>query len=1080
MKLYNEIMVTNVFSKEFLNLLKSNKEFDVNNVDVDLIELFVAGIVSLREGNLIWVVKENENLKEKEEKLEFWFEFLGIKDININFYKLPFEDPYINNSVDFNSIVYKTKLMSVISRNKRSLIITTLSALNIRTEDRSLFKDFILELNVKQKINRNDFKNKLIDMGYCTRDIVDEKGDAAWRGGIIDVFPVDQENPVRIEFEGNQIVSIRIFDDETQKSIENIESVTLPVSKFFLNYTDIKDFLTKNKKNMVYLTELLVDYKFVFSNINSIKDEFNKLIRNFEKIYNIVYKKDKSIKKTSNIFNFALKKQNILCNFSETFDDISSNIEITRFKKSIKELNSEDIDSIKHRIIKKNYRLFVCSKKKEYEVNLKEHFGDFCFLNSYIPFSFENKKTACFFLCDKNYRFFKKIKQIKSAKSENLMQEMKIGDYIVHKKHGIGKFIGFKQLNFGKDSAEFLKIEYYNKTYLYVPVYELNVLSKYIAFEGYIPKIDKMGGNSWQLKQKRAKKSIVSFAKDLLELYAVRKSIKGYSYLRDYEMENQLEREFKYVETEDQKKAIRDVDNDLGSKNPMDRLICGDVSFGKTEVAVRASCRVVSNNRQVLLLCPTTILAFQHFRTFKKRFDHFPVKVALLSRMVPKKGRKMIKNGLEDGKIDIVIGTHALISNVIKFKDLGLYIIDEEQRFGVFQKEKLKRDREDIDVLTLSATPIPRTLSFTLAGLQDVSIIQSPPIGRRAIKNYVGYFSKEILISAILTEIERDGLVYIVYNNIDKIYTFMQGLEKMLPEVSFTVINARMKTEDIEKNLMDFIYKKYRVLISTTIIENGIDIPEVNTLIVMEADKFGLTQLYQLRGRIGRSNKQAYAYFLVKSMNVSDKAKSRLNAIREFAELGSGYKLAEFDLKLRGAGSLLGNKQHGHIEALGFDYYHELLNKAIKELKGEKGKEKETKVKINFSYSIDPGYIKNNAARINFYKKILEAKEIEKISEIKRELTDLYGKLPESIEKIFFVAVIRVIAFKFQFEEVDISLNEIYIRLSPEKMNEVNDFFYALKVFNYKKLDKNGFIIYFKNYIKFIEDLKKSPIFKQF
>jgi len=1073
-------MVTNVFSREFLNLVKSNRKFDINNVDIDLTELFVAGIALFKKGNLIWIVKENENLKEKEEKLSLWFEFLGIKGININFYKLPFEDPYIDNSIGINSIVYKAKLISGILKNKRSLLITTLSALNIKIEDKPLFKDFILELYVKQKIDRNDFKNKLIDMGYCTRDIVDEKGDVSWRGSIIDVFPVDRENPVRIEFEGNQIVSMRIFDDETQKSIENVEEVIIPVSKFFLNYKDNEDFLNKDQKGMIYLTQLIGDYRVVLSDINSIKDEFNKLIENYEKIYKMVYEKNKNIKKPSDIFNFVLEKQNILCNLNNTFDDISSNIEITRFKKSIEGLNSEDIETIKYKILKKNYKLFVCSKKREYEVNLKEHFGDFTFLNSHIPFSFENRKTACFFLCDRNYRFFKKIKQIKSIKSENLIQEIKINDYVVHKQHGVGKFVGFKQLKFGKDSSEFLKIEYYNKVYLYIPGYELNVLSKYIAFEGYVPKIDRMGGNSWQLKQKRARRNIVSFAKDLLELYAVRKSIKRYSYLKDYDMENQLEREFKYVETEDQKKAIRDVDNDLRSKNPMDRLICGDVSFGKTEVAIRAACRVVSNNKQVLILCPTTILSFQHYRTFKKRFDHFPVRIALLSRMVPKKDRALIKKELEHGRIDIVIGTHSLISSEIKFNDLGLYIIDEEQRFGVFQKEKLKKNREDIDVLTLSATPIPRTLSFSLAGLQDVSIIQSPPIGRRAIKNYIGYFSKEILISAILNEVERDGLIYIVYNNIEKIYTFMEDLKKLLPEVSFTVINAKMKTEEIEKNLMDFIYKKYRVLISTTIIENGIDIPEVNTLIVIDADKFGLTQLYQLRGRVGRSNKQAYAYFLVQSMNVSDKAKARLNAIREFADLGSGYKLAEFDLKLRGAGSLLGNKQHGHIEALGFDYYLELLNKTIKELKGEKEKIKETKIKINFSYSIDPNYIKNSAARISFYKKILEVKEIEKISEIKRELIDLYGKLPESIENIFFVAVIRIIAFKFQFEEVDISLNKIYIKLSPEKINELNEFFIVLKMFDIEKVDKNSFIIYFKDYVEFVEKLKKVLLFKQF
>lgn len=1073
-------MVNNIFSREFLNLLKSNKKFDINNVDIDLTELFVAGIALFEKGNLIWIVKENENLKEKEEKLSLWFDFLGIKDININFYKLPFEDPYIDNSIGINSIVYKAKLISSILKNKRSLLITTLSALNIKIEDKSLFNDFILELCVKQKIDRNDFKKKLIDMGYCTRDVVDEKGDVSWRGSIIDVFPADRENPVRIEFEGNQIVSMRIFDDETQKSIENVEEVIIPVSKFFLNYKDNEDFLNKDQKDTIYLTQLIGDYRIVLSDINSIKDEFNKLIENYEKIYKMVYEKNKNIKKPSDIFNFVLEKQNILCNLNNTFDDIASNIEITRFKKSIEGLNSEDIETIKYKILKKNYKLFVCSKKMEYEVNLKEHFGDFTFLNSHIPFSFENRKTSCFFLCDRNYRFFKKIKQIKSIKSENLIHEIKISDYVVHKKHGVGKFVGFKQLKFSKDSAEFLKIEYYNKVYLYIPVYELNVLSKYIAFEGYVPKIDRMGGDSWQLKQKRARRSIVNFAKDLLELYAVRKSIKRYSYLKDYDMENQLEKEFKYVETEDQKKAIRDVDNDLRSENPMDRLICGDVSFGKTEVAIRAACRVVSNNKQVLILCPTTILSFQHYRTFKKRFDHLPVRIALLSRMVPKKDRELIKKELEHGRIDIVIGTHSLISSEIKFNDLGLYIIDEEQRFGVFQKEKLKKNREDIDVLTLSATPIPRTLSFSLAGLQDVSIIQSPPIGRRAIKNYIGYFSKEILISAILNEVERDGLVYIVYNNIEKIYTFMEDLKKLIPEVSFTVINAKMKTEEIEKNLMDFIYKKYRVLISTTIIENGIDIPEVNTLIVIDADKFGLTQLYQLRGRIGRSNKQAYAYFLVHSMNVSDKAKARLNAIREFADLGSGYKLAEFDLKLRGAGSLLGNKQHGHIEALGFDYYLELLNKTIKELKGEKEKIKETKIKINFSYSIDSNYIKNSVDRISFYKRILEVKEIEKISEIKRELIDLYGKLPESIENIFFVAVIRIIAFKFQFEEVDISLNKIYIKLSSEKIDELNEFFIVLEMFDIENVDKNSFIVYFKNHIDFVEKLKKVLLSKQF
>jgi transcription-repair coupling factor (superfamily II helicase) len=443
--------------------------------------------------------------------------------------------------------------------------------------------------------------------------------------------------------------------------------------------------------------------------------------------------------------------------------------------------------------------------------------------------------------------------------------------------------------------------------------------------------------------------------------------------------------------------------------------------------------------------------------------------------MVSVKEKNSILKGISDGHVDIVIGTHSVLSKTIDFKSLGLYIIDEEQRFGVFQKERLKQNREDIDSISLSATPIPRTLSLSLANLQDISTIQSPPLGRIAIKNYVGWYSKEIVVSSILNEIERDGLVFLVYNNIDKIYSFQEELRSWLPEVSSTVIHARMKSETIENNLMDFIGKKVRVLISTTIIENGIDIPDVNTLIVLDADRFGLTQLYQLRGRIGRGNRQAYAYFLIRRGDISDRARARLEAIREFADLGAGFKLAEFDLKLRGAGSLLGNRQHGHIEALGFDYYHQLLNRTIKELKGELDKEQQTKININFPYSIDPSYIQNNTERISFYRRILELEEFMQIEELRKELNDRYGRLPDTIEKIFLAGMVRILAKKCSFQEVDLYLDKVVIQFSEKTIGgeTVNEkFFLKFKGMKIEIMDSKTCAYHFEDYKKFIEDFR--------
>ncbi len=1091
-------MIENIFSPRLVDFLRSlpgsnghSPTIDIDNIDRDIIELVVAGNFHLEQRGILWVVGENENLQEKKEKLSLWFDFLSTQEKpKICFYTSPFEDPYINNSSDLNAVSRKMRFISILRRGQPAIAITTLSALNIQIEAPHRWDEFFLEIAIDREIARDDFTRQLIAMGYQARNIVEEKGDIAWRGSIVDVFPVYKKNPVRIEIEGGQVVSMRVFDPTTQKSIGKTKRVILPLARFFLDYDGSQQYFDSDREGMEYLPMLLQarEYKVIVSDRRRIKEEFAKLLTHYEKIYEIALQTDDSgdsggnlipPQEVNRIFTFPFDDLPVL-SVNETFDSIDTPVELIKLPKSLAEFNYGDISQVKDKVENRGYKMFVCSGEERTQASLQDNISNFVIVENRIPNSFENEFTKCIFLAGRSYQFFEKFETLQQlekgeTRSESLVKEIQFEDYVVHIKHGVGKFVGFKRLGIGGDMVEYLKIEYLNQEYLYVPVHEIDSLSKYLTFEGISPKLDKMGGSSWSTKRKRAKKSIITFAKELLDLYALRKAMPGSQYYKESDWEDKLAEQFSFVETTDQKRAIRDVLRDLEAEYPMDRLICGDVSFGKTEVAIRAALRVVASGQQVAFLCPTTILSYQHYTTFKKRFSSFPITIALLSRMVTGKKKKAVYEELAKGKIDIVIGTHALISKEIKFSNLGLYIIDEEQRFGVFQKEKLKKNRETVDVLSLSATPIPRTLSLSFAGLQDISVIQTPPIGRLAIKNYVGYFSKEILTSAVLNEIERQGQVFIVYNNINKIYTFKEDLAQWLPSVPVTIIHAQMKTEDIESNLMDFIEKKYPVLLSTTIIENGIDIPDVNTLIVIDADRFGLTQLYQLRGRIGRGNRQAYAYFLVRSPSMSDKAKSRLDAIREFTDLGSGYKLAEFDLKLRGAGSLLGNRQHGHIEALGFDYYHQVLTETIKELKGGIDRRTEPKISMDFSYSIDPGYIEDSTQRISFYRRILEASEFDQIEDIRSDLTDRYGRPPDSIEKIFYAGMTRVLTKKYGFEKIDVSLDGIIITFADPAEKDLILTLDITKRFDGQEVDEKSaaFFYDFSDYEKFIEGIRE-------
>ncbi|HLP59451.1 MAG TPA: CarD family transcriptional regulator, partial [Candidatus Deferrimicrobium sp.] len=568
--------IENVFSRELMSVIKSDDTTDINNIDRDLEELLVAGIFAEEKRHLIWVVGENENLLEKRQKLKSWLRFLGVKDYSVRYYTKPFEDPFINNNTNFNALSNKVYLVSALLDNKRLIVLTSRSALSIKIEKRDQLKNFFLKVAVDQEVNRPDLTGKLISMGYRARGIVEDKGDVAWRGSIVDVFPLNSRHPARIEIEGDRIISIRWFNPDTQKSIEQIKYYLFPTARFFLDFENNSDYFQNRKTGMIYLNNLLKDYRFIVSDRKKINDEFQKLIVHYNKIYEICQEKKENcnvsmLPEPLEIFDFPLDQEK-LSSINETYDNIGTSSELVKLKHSIIDFDQEDIGTIKDKIEHNGYRLSLFSRKPKIIDNLREYFEYFHHFDSELPYSFENTRTNTLFVTHRDFQFVEKIEKTEKSeeiKSENLAREIQVNDLVVHQKHGIGKFVGFKNLGFENNVTEFLKIEYSNNEFLYVPVYELDVLSKYVAFEGFKPQLDKMGGSTWRQKQKKAKNSIITFAKELLQLYALRKTIKGRSYHRDPEMEDRLEQGFQFVETEDQKRAIRDVLNDLEAEYPM-------------------------------------------------------------------------------------------------------------------------------------------------------------------------------------------------------------------------------------------------------------------------------------------------------------------------------------------------------------------------------------------------------------------------------------------------------------------------------------------------------------------------------
>ena len=618
----------------------------------------------------------------------------------------------------------------------------------------------------------------------------------------------------------------------------------------------------------------------------------------------------------------------------------------------------------------------------------------------------------------------------KGVSKINSFAELKLGDYVVHANHGIGVYKGIKQIEVGGHKRDYLDIVYDNGDKLYVPVDQLDLVQKYIGSEGNTPKVNKLGGGEWQKAKSKVRKSINEIAQDLVKLYAARSAIKGYKYAKDTQWQMQFEDEFPYQETPDQLSSIEEIKKDMESDKPMDRLLCGDVGYGKTEVALRAAFKAVMEGKQVAFLVPTTILAEQHYKNMVKRFSDFPIKIDMISRFRTAKEQKATLQGVKEGVVDILVGTHRLVAKDIAFKDLGLLIVDEEQRFGVAQKEKIKNSKKNVDVLTLSATPIPRTLHMSLTGVRDISVIETPPDDRYPIQTYVVEQNDQLIRDAIMREISRGGQVYFVHNRVEDIERVANYVRNLVPECKVGIAHGRMTERQLEKEMLEFMANEYNVLVCTTIIETGIDIQNVNTIIIYDADKMGLSQLYQLRGRVGRSNRIAYAYLLyTKDKVLTEVAEKRLKALKDFTELGSGFKIAMRDLEIRGAGNMMGSSQHGHMAAVGYDLYCRMLEDTVKLIKGEIDKEPvETTVDLKVDAYIPSSYIEDEIQKIEVYKKIAAIESIDEYMDIKEELEDRYSNIPDPVYNLMDIAYIKSRAKLLSIEEIKESGNDIIFK----------------------------------------------------
>jgi len=972
-----------------------------------------------------------------------------------------------------------------------SILVAPIAATAGRLRAAEYYADLARIVRRGESLDITPLLQHLNTVGYSSTDVVEMPGEYALRGGILDVYSPEADRPLRIEFFGDEVESIRKFDPATQRSSTPVDEAALlpltetPVSEDLLGAIHVRlsgkrlagaeevveqavrsggvtvfpgwEFYAPVAGADRTIFDLLAHAVVIADEPDNLKNEFDRVWSRIEEAHerseigNLVRPTDLYVApddwwhKLASLPGAEIEHLGI-ARASEAEPVSFRSQPAPRFHGSVPAM----LEDVKKQMAEQSRVLIavpnigeverLADVFSEYSVSFRlgsrtrggESYADetsyfagevltTTLAKAYVPDGVILPDAHLAILgardlFDESELVASRPQRQKSKVSAFLsdFRDLQVGDYVVHVEHGIGQYQGLKEINQGDGNAEFMLLEYAEGARLYVPLTRLDLVQKYRSSEGAKPPLSHLGTAAWAKTKARVRKAMKDMADELLKLYAERKAAQGHAFSADGQWMREFEDAFEFSETEDQDLAIADVKRDMESSQPMDRLLCGDVGYGKTEIAMRAAFKAVNDNRQVAVLAPTTVLAFQHFETFKQRFAAFPVSIEMISRFRSAKQQKEILQKVESGKIDILIGTHRLLSKDIKFTDLGLLVVDEEQRFGVRHKERLKQMRKEVDVLTMSATPIPRTLHMSLVGMRDMSVIETPPKDRIAIQTVVANWDEKLIQSSIEQELERGGQIYFVHNRVESIWEIAAKLQELAPRARIIVGHGQMSEGALEKVMLKFMHHEADILVATTIIENGLDIPLCNTIVINRADRFGLSELYQLRGRVGRSNRRAYAYLLVPAdVELTPIARRRLAALKEFSDLGAGFKIAALDLELRGAGNLLGGEQSGHIEAIGFELYTQMLDRAVREMKGESAaQEAETQLNLGLNIRIPADYIREENQRLRMYKRIAGVETESQLSDVGSELEDRYGAPPAAVRNLLEYASLKLLASK--------------------------------------------------------------------
>ena len=974
----------------------------------DVAKSCISEVVQKKAKRPIFIVTYNELQAQRLHK--------NIKSINNKVIYIPKKDIVTYEYDAQNMDILYSRIDSLIKlyNKETEIVVVSIETLMQKVLSKRIMKDSILNLRLANSYDIEEIKKKLIFLGYERYDLVETKGNFSIRGDILDIA-LNEKKGVRIEFFGDEVDQIRYFEIASQRSTENINQINIyPISEEIIKEPDGN------------ILEYLEDNTII------ILDEKNKISLRSENITNDSKLAIKDLIERNKKIPYILENM-------YGISEIKKQLE----KFEIIELKSQDISSKKENVIELSHEDVQEIDKAFFEVTKQEKEN-----KTYIPRRRQSK----------DFREGERV----------TFSDLKIGDYVVHKTIGIGQYIGVNTIKADGITKDYIKIKYRGEDTLYIPTNSLDNIRKYIGGGEAAPKLNKLGSKEWENTKNKVKSNLREIARNLIELYAARQKVQGFAFEKDTPWQKEFEDAFPYQETEDQLRCIEEVKRDMEKPKPMDRLLCGDVGYGKTEVAIRAAFKACMNGKQVAYLVPTTILANQQYETFKDRMDKFGLNVELLNRFRTKKEQDAVVKKLKLGQIDVVIGTHRLLSKDVAFKDLGLLIVDEEHRFGVKDKEKIKEMKTNVDVLTMTATPIPRTLHMSIIGVRDMSVIYDPPQDRKPVKTYVLEYDEEVIREAITRELERKGQVFYLYNKVEGIEKKALDIEELVPEAKVAYAHGQMSGQELENIMMDFIDKKIDVIVCTTILESGIDIPNANTIIVENADRLGLAQLYQIRGRVGRSNRESFAYITYKRDKLlSEASDKRLKAIKDFTEFGSGFKIAMKDLEIRGAGSLIGEIQHGHMEQVGYDMYCKLLDEVMKEMQGMKTidemPEEDIQIDINVSSYIPDEYIESSSIKISIYQDIALCKNEDEILDVTDEIIDRFGEMPKEVENLLEIARIKNMC------------KEKNIKKIAQKGNSIVFYFAGTEA---ESIDIGKLIGIYKNNIKFSQSAMPYVTYK--